>query len=663
MYWSSLIQEERLAVINQRLEVLQKEVKQKKADSSGISDTKKQKKNQKRPHIDPKYKNMLEVDPFFTETMPKLLGPNFVPKGTFRLATIGSPQNLHPFSQWLQVSEWTGYCEGQVASQKFGFYERMSQDFAIKMEQRKTDRPDRVAFWVHLRDDLMWQPLEQRHFPDEMALSGHFLKKTPVTAHDFQFFWDALSNTHVDVPDAVTLRFLLRDIDKLEVIDDLTFVVTCKLTQTLDENDQSVLSLPYAVPFYVSQLRPLARFVYQYNHDGTKICPDDAGPDFYRTSSTWAQSFASHFASRVIVSCGAWIFDGIDDRQIRFRKNGDYYSQVQALYEAMEIYFLETTEALFRDFLTQKIDLCILNPQSLVELDRFLESPEYKEQNSQGNSIRRLDFLQRSYTYVGWNEKRELFANKKTRQALTYAIDRGRLIRQNLNGQGVEITGPSFYGSSEYDTLLAPYPFDPDKAKLMLAEEGWYDSEGDGILHKVINGKKEAFSFTLAYFVKNAIAKINCELIAQSLKEIGIDCRLNGMDLADLSAAFEEKNFDALYLAWSLGAPPEDPRQLWHSEGAQVKGSSNMIGFQNVQLDRVIEKLQFEKDPSVRKELYRKLHGIIYDEQPYTFLFSPTNTLIWWSYIQNIFIPKERQDLVPGAQVEQPVYMYSWTVK
>ena len=91
-----------------------------------------------------------------------------------------------------------------------------------------------------------------------------------------------------------------------------------------------------------------------------------------------------------------------------------------------------------------------------------------------------------------------------------------------------------------------------------------------------------------------------------------------------------------------------------------IKGSSNMIGFQNVQLDRVIEKLQFEKDPSIRKELYRKLHGIIYDEQPYTFLFSPTNTLIWWSYIQNIFIPKERQDLVPGAQVEQPVYMYSW---
>lgn len=162
------------------------------------------------------------------------------------------------------------------------------------------------------------------------------------------------------------------------------------------------------------------------------------------------------------------------------------------------------------------------------------------------------------------------------------------------------------------------------------------------------------------YFVKNPISKINCEQIAQSLKDIGIECRLNGLDLADLSSAFEEKNFDALYLAWSLGAPPEDPRQLWHSEGALVKGSSNMIGFQNKQVDQLIEQLQFEKDKEVRRKLFNELHGVLYDEQPYTFLFSPMNTLLWWSSIQNVFVPKERQDLVPGATVEQPAYMYSW---
>ncbi len=661
LYWSSEIQEEKLQIINQKLEILQKELKSPRAGhQDAFPKVKRQPSLEARPHIDPKLKNLLEVDPFFKDTLPKLLGPDFIPKGTLRMATIGTPQNLHPFSQWLQVSEWTGYCSGSVASQKFGFYERMAQEFAIKMEQRKTDRPDLVSFWVHLRDDLFWQPLEMRHFPEDMVLGEHFLKKSPVTAHDFLFFWEALSNTHVDVPDAVTLRFLMRDIDKVEVIDDYTFVVTCKLSSHLDDNSKPTLSLPYAVPFYVAQLRALPRFVYQYNPDGSKICPEDTSPDFYKTSSTWAQSFSAHFASRVIVSCGPWIFDGIDDTQVRFRRNPDYFSHVQALYEAMEIYFLDTTEALFRDFLSQKIDLCIINPQSLVELERFLESPEYKQQSAQGNFIRRLDFLQRAYTYIGWNEKRELFSSKNVRKALSMAIDRARLIRQNLNGQGVEITGPFFYGSAEYDTQILAYPFDPDRSKLMLAQEGWYDSEGDGVLHKVINGKKVRFSFSLDYFVKNAIGKINCEQIAQSLKDIGVECRLNGLDLADVSTAFEEKNFDALYLAWSLAAPPEDPRQLWHSEGADVKGSSNMIGFHNVLVDRLIERLQYENDRKTRDDLFKKLHSALHEEQPYTFLFTPMNTLLWWSYINNIFIPKDRQDLVPGAVVEQPAIMYSW---
>jgi peptide/nickel transport system substrate-binding protein len=296
----------------------------------------------------------------------------------------------------------------------------------------------------------------------------------------------------------------------------------------------------------------------------------------------------------------------------------------------------------------------------MLELQQYQDSDEYKKQKSEGRFIEQLEVLQRRYTYIGWNEKRMLFSEKKVRQALTMAIDRVRLIRENLNGQGVEINGPFFYGSSEYDKALPNYPYDPEQAKLILEQEGWYDAEGTGLLYKEINGVKVPFSFSLDYFVKDPIAKMNCDLVAQCLKKIGIDCHLNGMDVADISSAFEEKNFDALYLAWNLGAPPDDPRQLWHSEGALVKGSSNMIGFQNALVDGYIDELQFEKDPKARALLYHKIDEVMYDEQPYTFLFTPKSTLLWWNWIQNVFIPKTRQDLVPGADVEQPAYMYSW---
>lgn len=662
LYWSSLLQEERLAGVEDQLKILQKELKAlpvtKEAATFPSMHSEVTAKN--RPHIDHSLPNLLQQDPYFTQTLPKLLGPNFRPQGTLRMASIGVPQNLHPFSQWAQVSEWTNYCQGAIANQKFGFYETLAQDFAIKMEKRATDRPDRVAFWIHLREGLFWQPLEQRHFPATFQLSRHFLQKHPVTAHDFQFFFDALSNTHVDVPEAVTLRFLLRDIERVETIDDLTFVVTCKLTTHVDDQGKAVLSLPYAVPFYVAQLRPLARFVYQYNQEGFKICSEDSSLDFYRLSSTWAQGFANHFASRVIVSCGPWIFDGISESQIRFRRNSDYFSPVHALYDTIEIYFLETQDAIFRDFVAQKIDLCMISPQNLIELENFLASPRYSLKKQQGLTVKRLDYLQRRYTYVGWNEKNELFKSSKVRRALTMAIDRSRLIRQNLNGKGVEITGPFFFGSSEYNPTLAPIPYDPDLAKLLLAEAGWSDSDANGVLNKVINGKDEPFRFTLIYYVKDAVGKINCEQIAQFLKQIGVQVDLNGLDVADISQNFEDKSFDAIYLSWSLGSPPEDPRQLWHSEGALVKGSSNMIGFQNMEVDRLIERLQYESDLDTRKNLFWRMHDVLYKEQPYSFLFSPMSTLIWWSNLRNIFIPKDRQDLVPGATVEQPAIMYSW---
>ncbi len=658
LYWSFALQEDRLKSIDVRLEQIQSELKSGKT-AHGFTDEHMTGKAQVRVSD---YANLLVEDTYETKTLPLLLGSHFSPSGVLRMATVGHPEHLHPFSPWAQVADWMGYCQASVARETFGYYEELSADFAVKVEERVLDRPDRVSFWVHLRDGLEWQPLEQSHFPETVKLDSHFLHKYPVTAHDFAFYFDAINNPYVDVPDAVSLRFLLRDIERVEVIDDTTFCVIAKKTKKVDRFGKTSYVLPYSTFFYVAQLRPLARFVYQYNSDGTKIARESDRPDFYRTSSLWAESFSSHFASQVIVSCGPWIFDGMDDRQIRFRRNPDFYTPVRALYEAMEIYFLESTDAAFRDFVAQKIDLCTISPQDLVELEAFVKSKEYAVQRQKGFEINRLDFFQRNYAYVAWNLKNPLFQDKKVRHALTMAIDRNRLIRQNMQGKAVQVTGPFFVESEGYNAAVEPLAYDPDEAKRLLAQAGWFDSNADGILDRKIDGALVPFRFRLTYYVKNPISKANCELIATNLRDVGIDCILYGLDIADLSEASEDKSFDALYLAWGLSNPPEDPRQLWHSEGADIKGSSNLGGFRNMEVDLLIEELQFEHDRKKRKELMGRLHEIIYDDMPYTFLFTPIATLIYWDWVHNIFIPKERQDILPGATVEQPSITYSWKV-
>ena len=86
-----------------------------------------------------------------------------------------------------------------------------------------------------------------------------------------------------------------------------------------------------------------------------------------------------------------------------------------------------------------------------------------------------------------------------------------------------------------------------------------------------IDGKLTPFQFSLTYYVKNLNSKAICEYVSTALKEIGNECTPNGVETADLSKIFEDRNFDFLYLAWNLSTPPEDPRQLWYSADANQK--------------------------------------------------------------------------------------------
>jgi peptide/nickel transport system substrate-binding protein len=113
-------------------------------------------------------------------------------------------------------------------------------------------------------------------------------------------------------------------------------------------------------------------------------------------------------------------------------------------------------------------------------------------------------------------------------------------------------------------------------------------------------------------------------------------------------------------MGWKLGSPPSDPRQIWHSSGAKEKGSSNAIGFANKEVDEIIEKLNYEADYKKRKELYHRFHAILHDEAPYTFLYTPKARLLYRERLKNLFIPAERKDLIPDADIPEPSYDVTW---
>jgi peptide/nickel transport system substrate-binding protein len=667
LYWSSLLREEDLKYIREdilqiqnTLQNLRIETTKSTHSSRTISSGEWQESDQERPTVDSSLPNQLHPDPFYSTVLPKLLGPGFYPQGTLRGALVFKPEDLHPFSNWAYVSSWVRQCDVNLARLQFGKYETLSPDMAFKLEERIDAHTGKQEFWLHLREGVYWAPLRSAWLPSGVELAPQFKEKHPVTAEDYKFCFDALMNPYVQLPGAVALRNYIQDIESVEVIDPLTLRVRWKGRTLQNAEGKMVHQIKYIAKQITGSLRPLARFVYQYFPDGTKIIPDDSSPETYRTNSVWAQNFTQHWAKNLIVSCGPWLFDGMTDRQIRFKRNPDYYLPNEVLVEASEVNFKDTQDNIWQDFKANQLDTYEIRPEQLIELASFLQSSDYATQSASGASIHRLDYIARSFYYIGWNQAKLYFSNKKVRQALTLAIDRKRIIHQNLNDMGIEITGPIYPFSNAYDKSIVPWPYDPQKSRRLLEEEGWYDHNGDGIIDKEVNGVLTPFRFTLTYYVKLAASRAICEYIATSLKEIGIDCILHGADIADLTSTFDDKGFDAIFLAWTFGTPPEEPRQLWYSSGAKQKGSSNAIGFANPEVDKIIDDLDYEANPEQRKKLYHRFHAIMHDEAPYTFLYTPKTALLYRDYVRNVFIPIERQDLVPGADVAEPDSSVFW---
>ncbi|MBL8006773.1 MAG: hypothetical protein JNJ56_04530 [Ignavibacteria bacterium] len=237
------------------------------------------------------------------------------------------------------------------------------------------------------------------------------------------------------------------------------------------------------------------------------------------------------------------------------------------------------------------------------------------------------------YTYIAWNNKSPLFADKKVRTALSYAVDRQSIINNIIYGLGTPVQSPVFIKSKYYNNNIKEIKYDPEKAKQMLAEAGWKDTDGDGILDKVIDGKKTDFKFT---FINNNNPKRKkvMLIVIENLKQLGIQADLQEYEWSVYLDKTKKHEFDACYAAWQLTVTPEDPYQIWHSSQSQGEGS-NWISYNNPESDKLLEQNRIEFDDNKRIEILNKWQEIINEDQPVTFLWTEPSRYLYSDRFKN----------------------------
>jgi peptide/nickel transport system substrate-binding protein len=256
----------------------------------------------------------------------------------------------------------------------------------------------------------------------------------------------------------------------------------------------------------------------------------------------------------------------------------------------------------------------------------------------------------RGYTYLAWNLRNPLFESKKVRQALTMAINRQEIVDSLQLEFGTVLTGPILPILWGHNPNLTDFPYDPEKARQYLAQEGWRDSDGDGWLDK----NDQRYSFTLKTNKGNQIREDITVMVQDMLKQVGIEVKPNIIEWTIFSGDMNKKNFEAAVAGWGVGLKM-DMTVLWHSES--IDDRFNWVSYSNPEFDRLNDTAVFEMDQEKARPMWWRAQEMIVEDQPYTFLYTPRDIhvvhkrfqnvqmeTLGWSYnLEQWWVPKDQQ--------------------
>jgi len=234
------------------------------------------------------------------------------------------------------------------------------------------------------------------------------------------------------------------------------------------------------------------------------------------------------------------------------------------------------------------------------------------------------------YYWLALNQTDERFTDVRVRQAFVDAIDRQAIINTVEHGYGsIANSAISPALKAYYDPSLAShYPYDPAKAKALLAAAGWTPG-ADGVLVK--DGKP--FRFTMDVGQKGPLEPVNA-LIQQDLKKIGVVADLNTMEWNSyIQKVVVRREYTASVNWWVYPSDP-DVFPYYHSSAAG-KGF-NIPGFKDPKLDDILVRGQATSDLEKRKAVYKELQTYMADNLPYLFLWYPQEVDVISSSLQGV---------------------------
>ena len=227
-------------------------------------------------------------------------------------------------------------------------------------------------------------------------------------------------------------------------------------------------------------------------------------------------------------------------------------------------------------------------------------------------------FYELGFNFIAWNNRFEPLSDPEIRRALTMAIDRGAVVQHMYAGGARVMSGPFMVEQWAFNPTVPPIPFDPAAARRVLDAKGWTVNGVGGIRAK---GKKE-LRIELLVDAESSASVQQGQIYQQSLRDIGVDLVVRKLDGGSMIERLIAGRYEAAFLGYSLDFDP-DLFANFHSSQFTPEGQ-NWVFYSNPEVDELLSKGREEQDGVKRREMYMRVHEILANDQPYTWLVQPS---------------------------------------
>jgi peptide/nickel transport system substrate-binding protein/microcin C transport system substrate-binding protein len=483
--------------------------------------------------------------------------PNAPQTGTFAINLKGEPTTLNP------ITSTDGYAQDVQSYILDSLMERNvdTYDWIPALAESVDKSKDGHTFTFKIRQGVKWTDGQ------------------PMTAEDVKFSFDVIFDP---VYNAAAQRPYYENIEKCEIIapDQVRFTTKNKYFGNFD---------------VVAGLTILPKHIYGKPEEGKKINKTLIGTGPYKIEKY------DQGQSIVLVKNKDWWGNAVDWRKGMYN------------FERIRIRFINDDNIAVESLEKGDVDYVTMNPEMFM---KKTEGPTWGK-TSIKEKVENL--APKGFNYIGWNMRKDLFKDKNVRLALYYLMNRDEMNKKFRYGMSIPATGPWYQQSDYADKSVKPIPYDPKKALELLKAAGWSDSDKDGVLDKMIGGKKVDFKFDLIYGNKDS--EKYYVLYQSDLKKVGIQMNLQLLEFNALLKNLDDGGFDAASLSWGGGSVDLDPKQIWSSASIGPSGS-NFVAYSNPEVDKLIEDARAELDKAKRIKMLRVVYKRIAEDVPYAFMFN-----------------------------------------